>query len=96
MPPAKNMPSKYYTIYNNLRNKFDKTGYVGRQKYIKWEGEADRKAHQIALSYIKSSNKKLIDDLDYFYKKTRDIEMNKSFNHPDYIHVHGKEYDPDN
>ena len=92
MPAASGMPSAYYDIYNNIKAKFEKTGFVGKQKYDRWAGPADQKAHMIAKNYVdkrKRTNKELIDDLKYYYQKTLERE---SFNHPDYKHIHSKEY----
>ena len=96
MPASSGQPKFYYDIYNNIKAKFEKTGYIGKKKYDRWDGLADQRAHQIALSYVNKrntrTNKDLIDDLDHYYKKSREIELKKSFEHPDYKHVHSKEY----
>lgn len=95
MPAASGMPKVYYDVYNNIKAKFERNGgYIGKTKYLRWQGAADQRAHQIAKSYVdkRQSNKTLADKLDYYYQKSKEIEMNKSFNHPDYKHVHSKEY----
>lgn len=87
------MPKAYYEIMKNLKAKFEKTGKVGRKKYSIWDaghssGDAVHHAHNIAMRIIKDrthKNKELLDDLEYYLKKSRDVE---SFNHPDYKHVH--------
>lgn len=98
----------YLAILDNMKATWEKTGKVGGVSYKYWDkyqqGCGINKAHIIANEIIKrkhpeyftptnkKSNKDLIDDLDYFYKKAREIELKKSFEHPDYKHVHSKEY----
>lgn len=92
------MSDRYYEIMKNLKAEFDKTGMVKGKKYQYWDkhssGDAIHRAHQIAISIDKSrrkTNKELLDQLDDFYKRTKKENM---FNHPDYKHIHGNEYDP--
>lgn len=102
MSAASGMPKAYYDIYNNLKAKFEKTGKVAGRLYTKWDGPADQRAHMIALNYInkrgisKKNNQELIQSLGDYYKKTRELELERSFNHPDYKHIHGNDYDPEN
>ena len=98
MGAASGMPKAYYEIYNNIKTKFEKTGKVAGKRYMRWEGPADQRAHMIAKSYVDGrtdkknrTNQELLADLDRYYKKTRELE---TFNHPDYKHVHGNGYDP--
>lgn len=98
MPAARNMSSPYYEIYNNVRAKFERTGYIGKTRYNKWEGLADQRAHMIAKSYMDIRNKKKQEAdngaLNYVYEYL-EIENKKNwFNNEDYKHVHGYDYDP--
>lgn len=99
MPAAPGMPKAYYDIYNNIKAKFEETGKIAGKRYMKWAGPADQRAHVIAKSYVdRRSNKKartnqeLLADLEAYYKKAREIE---TFNHPDYRHIHGNGFNPD-
>lgn len=99
MPAQSGQPKAYYNIYNNIKNQWERTGKINNKKYDRWEGLADQRAHMIALSYIKNrynkkarTNQELLDELEYFHKKNKELELKKSFEHPDYKHVHNKEY----
>lgn len=96
------MSEAYYEIMKNLKAEWERTGKVRGKKYQYWDkhssGDAIHHAHQIAKSIEKSrytskqrSNQDLQAELAAFYDKTRKENM---FNHPDYKHVHGNEYDP--
>ena len=98
MGAAAGMSKVYYDVYNNIKANFEKTGRINGKAYSRWEGLADQRAHVIAKSYVKGrvdkknrSNQDLLADLDKYYKKTREME---TFNHPDYKHIHGNGYDP--
>lgn len=96
MGAASGMPKVYYDVYNNIKANFEKTGRINGKAYSKWEGLADQRAHAIAKSIANKrsrTNKDLLDELDYYYKKAKEVELKKSFEHPDYKHVHSNEYD---
>ena len=98
MGAAAGMPKVYYDVYNNIRANFEKTSKINGKVYSKWEGSADQRAHEIAKSIVDKrnrANKDLLDELNYYYKKVKEIELKKSFEHPDYKHVHGEGYDPE-
>lgn len=98
----------YLAILDNMKATWEKTGRVSGGYYKYWDkystGCGINKAHIIANEIIKQkypqyftsptrSNKDLIGALDKYYKKSREIEMNKDFEHPHYKHIHSKTYD---